>query len=82
MKRITIKAIPIGLLRLYQYTFRPMLGMRCRYYPSCSDYAIQAYQSLGPLAATYLTGKRLLCCHPWCAGGHDPVPPPSPRYRF
>jgi uncharacterized protein len=62
------------LLRAYQYVFRPLLGVRCRYLPSCSDYMLEAVQTRGPLTGVYLGSKRLLRCHPWCDGGYDPVP--------
>lgn len=62
------------LLRGYQLLLRPVLGPSCRFYPSCSTYALEAMDKHGALKGTYLTLKRLLKCHPWHPGGHDPVP--------
>jgi putative membrane protein insertion efficiency factor len=62
------------LIRLYQRFVSPLLGPRCRFYPSCSNYALQAVQQFGTLRGTWLTVKRLLRCHPWHPGGYDPVP--------
>jgi hypothetical protein len=69
--------ILIGLIRLYQYLLSPLLGDRCRYHPTCSDYACEAIRTHGPLRGMGLVGRRLLRCHPWAAGGWDPVPPAS-----
>jgi putative membrane protein insertion efficiency factor len=62
------------LLRAYQLLISPLLGPRCRFYPSCSQYAIEAVQTHGSLRGTYLGFRRLLRCHPWHPGGYDPVP--------
>lgn len=64
------------LLRLYQWTISPLLGPRCRFYPSCSHYAVEAVQLHGPLKGLYLATRRLLRCHPGHPGGVDPVPDP------
>jgi len=64
----------IGLVLLYQYCLSPFLGQRCRFYPSCSQYAVTALRKHGMIRAFFLIGKRLLCCHPWHPGGNDPVP--------
>jgi hypothetical protein len=63
------------LIRGYRYFISPMLGNNCRFYPSCSEYAMEAIDKHGALRGTRLAGTRLLKCHPWHAGGHDPVPP-------
>ncbi|MBA5686125.1 membrane protein insertion efficiency factor YidD [Rugamonas apoptosis] len=63
------------LVRAYQLTISPMLGPRCRFYPSCSNYALEALQVHGAARGSLLTVKRLCRCHPWHAGGPDPVPP-------
>lgn len=65
----------ILLLRLYQLIFSPLLGNRCRFYPSCSHYAQEALQSYGMVRGSGMTLKRLLSCHPFHPGGFDPVPP-------
>jgi len=63
-----------GLIQLYRYTVSPMLGPRCRFYPSCSEYGLQALDRFGLLRGLWLTGRRLLRCHPWNDGGVDPLP--------
>jgi putative membrane protein insertion efficiency factor len=69
-----VRKAPIGLVRLYQWTIRPLLGPHCRYLPHCSDYAIEAFDRHGLFSGGWLTLKRLGRCHPGCAGGLDPVP--------
>ncbi|MFW7382043.1 MAG: membrane protein insertion efficiency factor YidD [Oligoflexus sp.] len=61
----------ILLIRCYQYTLSPLLGSNCRFYPSCSHYAIQCLQKHRIHFALYKTAKRLLRCHPWHPGGVD-----------
>ncbi len=60
-------------IRIYQRLISPMVGQRCRYYPSCSEYAVQAIQRFGILRGLVLAGWRLLRCNPWSRGGFDPV---------
>jgi putative membrane protein insertion efficiency factor len=60
-------------LRLYQRLISPALGARCKYYPSCSEYAAQAIERFGILRGLVLAGWRLLRCNPWSRGGFDPV---------
>lgn len=67
--------IAIGLIRAYQYLISPLLGPRCRFYPSCSHYAVEAIQTHGLLHGGWLGLSRLFRCHPWHPGGFDPVPP-------
>ena len=62
------------LIRGYQLAISPLLGPRCRFYPSCSQYAIEAIEAHGALRGTWLTMKRISRCHPWHEGGFDPVP--------
>jgi len=64
----------ISLLRAYQYLISPLLGNHCRFFPSCSSYAITAVQTHGALSGSWLALKRVLRCHPWHPGGFDPVP--------
>jgi len=66
--------ILIGLIKLYQWCLSPFLGSSCRFFPSCSNYALEAIKKHGALKGGYLTIMRLARCHPWCEGGHDPVP--------
>ena len=63
-----------ALIRFYQYFISPLLGSRCRFYPSCSDYAIEALDRHGALHGTWLAVRRLCRCHPWHPGGFDPLP--------
>ena len=60
-------------IRLYQLLLSPMAGERCKYYPSCSEYAVQAIDRFGILRGLVLAGWRLLRCNPWSRGGYDPV---------
>lgn len=62
------------LIRLYQLTISPLIGPCCRFYPSCSEYALEALEVHGTFKGIYLTIKRLLKCHPWHPGGCDFVP--------
>ena len=63
-------------LRCYQRWISPALGPRCRFAPSCSHYAAEALVAHGPARGSWLAVRRILRCHPWNPGGHDPVPPP------
>lgn len=63
-----------GLIRLYQLFVSPLLGPRCRYWPSCSAYAAEAIATHGALVGSGLALRRLLRCHPWGGSGFDPVP--------
>lgn len=71
--------ILIALVCGYRLLLSPWLGSSCRFEPTCSAYSLQALQAHGALAGTYLTLRRLGRCHPFCQGGHDPVPPSPPR---
>jgi putative membrane protein insertion efficiency factor len=62
------------LIRSYQWTVSPLLGPRCRFYPSCSQYALGAIEHFGVLRGTALAAARLGRCHPFHPGGFDPVP--------
>lgn len=66
--------IMVALIKLYQWTLSPMLGQRCRFYPTCSQYAIEVIQKHGAWRGAFYTIRRLAKCHPWHEGGHDPVP--------
>ncbi len=65
----------IALVQGYRWFLSPWLGSACRFTPTCSAYALEALQTHGAGRGSYLSGRRLLRCHPWCEGGHDPVPP-------
>lgn len=62
------------LIRLYRRFLSPMLGATCRFYPSCSRYALEALEKHGALKGAWLAVVRICRCHPWHAGGFDPVP--------
>ena len=62
------------LIRGYQVLVSPLLGVRCRYHPTCSAYMADAVTTHGAARGIYLGLKRVLRCHPWADGGHDPVP--------
>jgi uncharacterized protein len=65
----------IALIRVYQYALSPMFGQRCKYYPSCSAYAIDALREYGAIRGTGMACWRILRCNPFSHGGFDPVPP-------
>jgi putative membrane protein insertion efficiency factor len=69
------------LVRGYQLFVSPLLGPRCRFYPSCSAYALTAVQRHGALRGSWLAVRRLGRCHPWNPGGVDHVPPAAPGRR-
>jgi uncharacterized protein len=64
----------LSLLRFYKRFISPLLPSACRFEPTCSVYMYQAIQKKGIFLGIYLGTKRLLKCHPFCAGGFDPVP--------
>ncbi|WP_103707907.1 membrane protein insertion efficiency factor YidD [Paraburkholderia eburnea] len=76
-----MQTVLIALLRFYKLAVSPFLGNRCRFYPSCSDYAREAIQYHGAARGSYLAARRLCRCHPFSAGGVDPVPPAPPNKR-
>jgi putative membrane protein insertion efficiency factor len=65
----------VWFLRAYQLVLSPMLGQNCRFYPSCSNYAIEALKVHGAARGSLLAARRVCRCHPWNEGGVDPVPP-------
>ncbi|MES2583584.1 MAG: membrane protein insertion efficiency factor YidD [Pseudomonadota bacterium] len=74
-----MRSLLIGVVKAYRIFLSPWLGSACRFEPTCSIYALQALQAHGAAAGTYFTVARLGRCHPWCAGGVDPVPVEPPR---
>ncbi len=64
----------ILLIKFYQLVISPWFPSRCRFTPTCSQYAIEAFENHGPIKGFYLTLKRISKCHPWGSHGHDPVP--------
>ncbi len=68
------QVLALGAIRAYQWFIRPILPMSCRYWPSCSEYALEAVQRHGPWRGSALSLWRLLRCNPWGGSGIDPVP--------
>jgi putative membrane protein insertion efficiency factor len=64
----------ISLIRLYQLLLSPYFGQQCRFTPTCSHYAVEAINKHGGIRGSIYSMRRLLRCHPWHAGGYDPVP--------
>ncbi|MEK7598176.1 MAG: membrane protein insertion efficiency factor YidD [Patescibacteria group bacterium] len=77
-----MKKFFLFLIKIYQKTISPdhgifshyLIHLRCRFHPTCSQYAYEAIERLGSFKGIYLGAKRVLRCHPWNAGGYDPVP--------
>ncbi len=76
MKRLLkILSLPfIALIKLYQWIISPVLGPKCRFTPTCSQYSIEAFRKHGIFKGFWLTVKRISRCHPWGGHGYDPVP--------
>lgn len=72
MGKVISKAL-IAAVRLYQRGVSPLLGWHCRFYPSCSQYMIDAITKKGPAVGVWMGAKRILRCHPFNPGGFDPV---------
>ncbi len=69
-----MRQIIILIIRAYQYLISPYLPPSCRFTPTCSDFAIEAFQRFGFFRGIILAVRRIFSCHPWHCGGHDPVP--------
>ncbi|MCF8382217.1 MAG: membrane protein insertion efficiency factor YidD [Chlorobium sp.] len=78
LRRI-VNLVPIVLIRFYRAYLSPLLGPSCRYYPTCSQYALEAYDAHNFFYASCLTIWRILRCNPFSKGGYDPVPLQSGR---
>ncbi len=74
------RKILLGLVRGYQIAISPMFGPSCRFYPTCSNYAMDAIREHGALKGAMLAAVRLAKCHPWHPGGFDPVPGKNNRH--
>ncbi|HOW56915.1 MAG TPA: membrane protein insertion efficiency factor YidD [Smithellaceae bacterium] len=72
IRQILVKLF-VSIIRLYQICIAPLFVQSCRFYPSCSQYAIIAINQYGPVKGSFMGVKRILRCHPWHAGGYDPV---------
>jgi hypothetical protein len=73
LRRLPARLASLPIL-VYRYGISPVIGPRCRFYPSCSEYGLDALRRFGLVRGLWLTGARLVRCHPWHAGGVDPVP--------
>lgn len=69
-----MKDLLLLLIRGYRYLLSPWWGNHCRFTPSCSEFASEAIERHGAARGTWLAMRRIARCHPWCAGGFDPVP--------
>ncbi|BCA97176.1 putative membrane protein insertion efficiency factor [Legionella antarctica] len=72
---IVIQQIVCMPIKMYRYLISPLIKPCCRFYPSCSQYAISAIKQHGVVKGIWMAFKRLLRCHPWSRGGYDPVLP-------
>jgi putative membrane protein insertion efficiency factor len=70
-----MKRLLVGLIKAYRYFLSPLLGPSCRFYPTCSAYAVEAIDTHGAIKGSWLALRRIVKCHPWHPGGIDPVPP-------
>jgi len=68
-----IRKLLIGLIRLYQKAISPLFPPSCRFYPTCSTYAVQALERHGVVRGGWMAVRRISKCHPWHPGGYDPV---------
>lgn len=68
------RRLMLALIRLYRRFISPMLPPSCRFYPTCSEYAMQAIERYGALKGGFLALRRIIRCNPFCQGGYDPVP--------
>ena len=68
-----LRKLVVAPIRVWQRVISPTLGQRCKFYPSCSEYAVQSIERFGILRGLVLAGWRLLRCNPWSRGGFDPV---------
>jgi putative membrane protein insertion efficiency factor len=78
--RAVVAAPAIFLIRAYQLVWSPMRPQTCRFYPSCSAYALTAIERFGILRGSWFAARRLLRCHPWNPGGVDHVPQLDPEH--
>lgn len=73
MNRILVVILKT-VIHFYKGAISPLFSPKCRYFPSCSDYGLEAITKHGPFKGLWITLKRIITCHPWGGHGHDPVP--------
>lgn len=73
-----MKLLLLALIQFYRRWISPLTPASCRFYPTCSQYGLEAIDRFGPLKGSWLTLRRILRCHPFHPGGYDPVPPLPP----
>lgn len=71
---LAMRKLFIAIIKCYQFLLSPLLGQNCRFHPTCSEYALEAINRHGVIKGGYLSLRRLIKCHPFHAGGFDPVP--------
>ena len=69
-----MRSVLVALLKAYRFAISPLYGQVCRYHPTCSAYALEAVTTHGSIKGSWLAVRRIARCHPWAAGGYDPVP--------
>ncbi|MDQ6961012.1 MAG: membrane protein insertion efficiency factor YidD [Mariprofundaceae bacterium] len=69
-----LKRCLIACVRFYRYFISPLLPARCRFYPTCSEYSLEALQRYGAMRGLFFSCRRICRCHPFCKGGYDPLP--------
>jgi len=72
--KTVIRKLAVSFIKGYQFLISPLLGNNCRFHPSCSCYAVESVERYGIVRGGYFTLRRLIKCHPFHAGGFDPVP--------
>ncbi len=82
MGRFEVKRVFVFVIRCYQILLSPFLGRNCRFYPTCSSYAIESIQNLGVVRGSWFAFKRIMRCHPFSDGGFDPAPQKKPTEPF
>ncbi len=74
MKASFVKLVIIALISVYQKVISPLTPPSCRFYPTCSQYSLEAVRKYGALRGVWMAVKRIIRCGPWHPGGYDPVP--------
>ncbi|WP_424946802.1 membrane protein insertion efficiency factor YidD [Candidatus Spongiihabitans sp.] len=72
-----MRKLLVAIIKIYKVMISPFIGRCCRFHPGCSSYAVEAIEKHGSIRGSWLAVKRIGRCHPWNAGGYDPVPDPE-----